>query len=83
MRWCIDITMRRRIVPAMDTQQIIAALRKEFGLSQTEIATRLKIPQPRISRWEGGEAPPAADDALKLARLLDELRSAKSGEAAA
>ncbi|EGK71931.1 hypothetical protein METUNv1_01709 [Methyloversatilis universalis FAM5] len=58
----------------MDTQQIIAALRQEFGLSQTEIASRVKVPQPRISRWENGEVPTAADDALALARLLDDLR---------
>lgn len=59
----------------MDTQNTIIALRHEFGLSQTEIAARLKIPQPRISRWENGEVPSAADDALALQRLLGELRS--------
>jgi len=62
----------------MDTQQIITALRQEFGLSQTEIASRLKIPQPRISRWEGGEVPAAADDALALSRLLTDLRGTKA-----
>lgn len=67
----------------MDTQQIIAALRHEFGLSQTEIASRLKIPQPRISRWEGGEVPSAADDALALSRLLDEMRGKASNDEAA
>lgn len=62
----------------MDTQQIIAALRQEFGLSQTEIASRLKIPQPRISRWENGEVPTAADDALALSRLLSDLRGTQA-----
>lgn len=62
----------------MDTQQIIAALRQEFGLSQTEIASRLKIPQPRISRWENGEVPAAADDALALSRLLSDLRGTQA-----
>lgn len=65
----------------MDTQQIIAALRQEFGLSQTEIASRVKVPQPRISRWENGEVPTAADDALALARLLDDLRGTAAKDA--
>lgn len=38
-------------------------------LSQSEISRRTGIPQPRLSRWERGEAPTGADDALKLLEL--------------
>ena len=51
-----------------DTTSIINRLRAA-GLSQSEISRRTGIPQPRLSRWEGGEVPDAADDALKLAKL--------------
>lgn len=43
------------------------------GMSQTEIARRTGIPQPRISRWEAGGAPESADDALHLKALHDEI----------
>lgn len=51
-----------------DTTTIIKRLRAA-GLSQSEISRRTGIPQPRLSRWEAGEVPDAADDALKLAKL--------------
>jgi transcriptional regulator with XRE-family HTH domain len=53
-----------------DTTSIIKRLRAA-GLSQSEISRRTGIPQPRLSRWEAGEVPDAADDALKLAKLDD------------
>jgi hypothetical protein len=28
------------------------------------------IPQPRLSRWESGDVPDAADDSLKLSRIV-------------
>jgi|GEM_PF-1810782 len=54
------------------TTELIRGLRAQ-GLSQSEISRRTNIPQPRISRWERGEAPDSADDALKLAALHKEL----------
>lgn len=59
------------------TTELIRGLRS-LGLSQSEIARRTQIPQPRISRWERGEAPDSADDALKLRDLHAEL-STKPG----
>lgn len=51
---------------------------RDSGLSQAEIARRTGIPQPRLSRWENGEAPETADDVLTLAGLSAELeRKAK------
>jgi transcriptional regulator with XRE-family HTH domain len=54
------------------TTDIIRALRAA-GLTQVEISRRTQIPQPRISRWEAGETPDSADDALKLQALHAEL----------
>ena len=53
------------------TQALIKQLRQS-GMSQTEIARLTDIPQPRLSKWEGGEVPESADDALKLAALVKE-----------
>lgn len=52
-----------------ETTELIKRLR-ERGLSQTDIAKLTGIPQPRLSRWENGDAPDSADDALKLAALV-------------
>ena len=49
---------------------------KAAGLSQTEIARRTGIPQPRLSRWQAGAVPDSADDALKLLRLRAEISAA-------
>ncbi len=57
-----------------NTTDLIKRLRS-MGLSQTEIARRTGIPQPRLSRWEGGTVPDAADDSLKLAALVAELEA--------
>jgi transcriptional regulator with XRE-family HTH domain len=58
-------------------QEIILRLRAA-GYSQTRIANEIGAPQPRISRWERGEAPDSADDALKLANLLAEVEAVSS-----
>ena len=52
-----------------ETTELIKRLRAS-GLTQTEIAKRSGIPQPRLSRWEAGDAPESADDALKLLALV-------------
>lgn len=54
------------------TTELIRALRAS-GLTQSEIARRTSIPQPRLSRWENGEAPESADDALRLYALHAKL----------
>ena len=58
-----------------ETTELIKRLR-DGGLSQTEIAKRTGIPQPRLSRWENGEVPDSADDALKIKALVDQLANA-------
>lgn len=57
----------------METVNDLIRKLRAAGLSQTEISRRTGIPQPRISRWEGGEAPEAADDALRLLALVREV----------
>lgn len=60
--------------------ELVRALRA-LGLSQSEIARRTNIPQPRLSRWQAGEAPASADDALKLQALHAELTGAEGAPA--
>jgi transcriptional regulator with XRE-family HTH domain len=64
------------------TTELIRELRAR-KLSQTEISRLTGIPQPRLSRWEGGEVPDAADDALKLLALRDRLAAESAPPAAA
>lgn len=54
------------------TTTLIRALR-DSGLKQTEISRRTGIAQWRLSRWEAGVVPSAADAALRLKALHDEL----------
>ncbi len=61
------------------TQQLLKALRAS-GLTQVEIAKRSGIPQPRLSRWEAGEAPAAADDALRLLKLREQVSAGVAPE---
>lgn len=56
-----------------ETTALITQLREGFKLSQSEIARRTGIPQPRVSRWAAGEVPDAADDSLRLKALVAEL----------
>jgi transcriptional regulator with XRE-family HTH domain len=60
--------MCTQLTPTTTTTELLRRLRRS-GLSQTEIARRTGIPQPRLSRWERGPTPAGADDALKLAAL--------------
>ncbi|WP_442592500.1 helix-turn-helix domain-containing protein [Parapusillimonas sp. JC17] len=57
----------------MDTATDILRKLRSAGLSQSEIARKTGIPQPRLSRWEGGSTPAGANDALRLAALLREM----------
>lgn len=63
------------------TIDLIRKLRGRF--SQTEIARRTGISQPRLSRWENGATPAGADDALRLQALVHELGLDASPESVA
>lgn len=64
--YCYAITHNKY----MDKATSIIKQLRSLGLSQSEIARRVGIPQSRVSRWESGQVPTGADDALRLADLL-------------
>lgn len=49
----------------------IAKLRKERGLTQVELAKKLKVPQSIVSRYERGELRLHGDVLMRLANVLD------------
>ncbi len=55
----------------------LAAMRKEKGYSQEELAEKLGVSRQAVSKWERGEASPDTDNLIALANLygvtLDEL----------
>ena len=58
----------------LDQQKIgerIAALRKEHGLTQEELAERLGVTGQAVSKWENGNAAPELPLFTKLVELLD------------
>jgi transcriptional regulator with XRE-family HTH domain len=57
-----------------ETAALIKRIRERFQLSQSEIARRTGIPQPRISRWENSSEL-VGDDVLKLAELERQLEA--------
>lgn len=67
MQMCIEWRMEK-------IQDAIQSLRRT--LSQSEIARRTGIAQHKISRWESGDIPAGASDALKLIKLAKEVSAA-------
>jgi transcriptional regulator with XRE-family HTH domain len=63
------------------TIAIIKALR-HAGLTQSDIARRTGIPQPRLSKWESGATPAGADDALRLQQLHQDICASAGGAVA-
>jgi transcriptional regulator with XRE-family HTH domain len=49
----------------------LLALRKAAGLTQTELAQFLGVPQANIAFWEWSDKPPRSDLLPKLAKALD------------
>ena len=49
----------------------IRRYRKELGITQTELATKLNISFQAVSNWERGTAPPDLDNIVKLADLFN------------
>lgn len=47
----------------------LVALRKENGLSQEELASKIGISRQAVSKWERAEASPDTDNLILLARL--------------
>ena len=74
--------MQMRIEWRMEKiQDAIQSLRRT--LSQSEIARRTGIAQSKISRWEAGDVPAGASDALKLIELAKEVAATATTQEAA
>lgn len=74
--------MQMRIEWRMEKiQDAIQSLRRT--LSQSEIARRTGIAQHKISRWESGDIPAGASDALKLVKLAKEVAATATTQDAA
>lgn len=54
----------------MDIGKIIKELRKEAGLSQTQLAKMVGYSQSVITKWENGESEPNVKAIVKLAKAL-------------
>ena len=74
MQMCIEWRMDK-------IQDAIRSLRRT--LSQSEIARRTGIAQSKISRWEAGDVPAGASDALRLIELAKEVAAAAPAKEAA
>ena len=49
----------------------LAAARVKAGLTQTEVARRLEVPDATVCRWETDAHAPGWDNLKRLAALLD------------
>ena len=74
MQMCIEWHMDK-------IQDAIQSLRRT--LSQSEISRRTGIAQHKISRWESGDIPAGAFDALKLIKLAKEVAATATTKEAA
>lgn len=61
----------------LETANRLVQLRKDYGLSQEELAERLGVSRQAVSKWERAESSPDTDNLIALASLynisLDEL----------
>ena len=60
-------------------------IRKEKGISQSQLATKMNVTQGAVSQWENGQVKPRADTLIKLAAILgctvDELLKGEEKDA--
>ena len=61
----------------MELKENLAALRKDKGLSQNDLAEEMHVSRQTISKWEGGNVLPSTDNLIWLSKFyqvsLDEL----------
>ena len=55
----------------MSMGQTIASRRKELGIKQSELASRMGVSQPIVARWESDQARPRANKLTLLAEALE------------
>ena len=63
-----------------DSGAAVRERRRANGLSQQELATRMKVSQPSISSWELGKGAPSRDQLRELEDLLGGLTATKENE---
>lgn len=70
-----------------NTAERLAALRREHGYSQEELAEKLGVSRQAVSKWERAESSPDTDNLVALARLygtsLDSLAGIEAPSAGA
>lgn len=54
----------------MELAEKIAALRKQKGWSQEELAERMQVTRQSVSKWESGQSVPDLDKVLQLSELF-------------
>lgn len=57
-------------VTALTTGEKIAKCRKEYGLTQTQLAEELGVTRQAVSRWESDLAFPETENLLKMSKLF-------------
>ena len=65
-----EITAKESTMDAKNTGELIAARRRELGLSQEELAARLHVTDKAVSKWETGRGMPGIDSLEPLAEAL-------------
>ncbi|MBA7593199.1 hypothetical protein ES703_00116 [subsurface metagenome] len=63
----------------MDSTEI-RELRKSLGLTQKELAARLKVDSITVSRWERNEQRPSSLAQKQLARLVNKIAKQEATE---
>jgi DNA-binding transcriptional regulator YiaG len=53
----------------------VRTLRKEYGLSQKQLADMLDVPQATVSKWETGVYRMTRRDALAVAHVINEYKA--------
>ena len=59
------------VMTAMETKDVILALRTKKGLSQDALAEKVFVTRQAVSRWENGETIPNTETLKLLSRLFD------------
>lgn len=55
----------------MNLTENLKRIRKEYGLSQEQLADKLGVSRQSVSKWESGQAYPEMDKMIKLCQLFD------------
>lgn len=74
------MTSHTVIIYSMISQVDIKSIRQELGLSQTELARKLKVASFTISRWERQLHRPSNKLVSRLLRLKSKMEGKRNGD---